>query len=104
MIVCVQGRKDGSEVVLLEADDFHRFSVRLVGDGAAEALRASGTGRLISTSEAFVSVDAVRKLAGRETDESWDEGFSAMLRYAQSHGWLSSDGSEIKAHLESETA
>jgi hypothetical protein len=96
VIVCVQ---DG--VSLLDADDFRHFSVRLVGSGAAELLQAGGTGRLISDSEAFVSVAAVRELAGRDADPSWQEGFSAMLRYAQGHGWLSDDGSEIKAHLES---
>ena len=96
MIVCVQDRT----TVLLDADDFRHFSVRLVGSGAAEALQAGGTGRLIGNSEALVSVHAVRRLADREADPAWTEGFAAMLRYAQQHGWLSEDGSEIKAHLE----
>ena len=100
MIVYVQRRPDGSDVALLDAEDFHHFSVRLAGAGAAEALQAGGTGRLINPTEAWVSVAAVRRLAGRDTDESWHEGFSAMLRYAQGHGWLSADGSEIRAHIE----
>ncbi|HEU5270783.1 MAG TPA: hypothetical protein VFU36_12725 [Jatrophihabitans sp.] len=101
MIVCVQNSTDGSDVTLLDADDFHHFSVRLAGPGATEALPAHGIGRLINPAEAFVTVAAVRRLAGRDADASWNEGFAAMLRYAQSRGWLSDDGSEIRAHLES---
>lgn len=104
MIVYVQDRPDGSDVALLDAEDFHHFSVRLAGAGSAEALQASGTGRLINPTEAFVAVAAVRRLAARDTDESWNEGFAAMLRFAQRHGWLSEDGSEIRAHLESGAA
>lgn len=100
MIVQVQARADDSEVVLLHAENFKDFSVRLIGPGAAAALAATGTGRLINDSEAYVSVAAVRRLASREADETWNEGFASMLRYAQSHGWMTEDGSEVKAHIE----
>ncbi len=92
--------KDAGEVMLLEADDFKHFSVRLVGPGAAGALAETGTGRLINDSEARVSVAAVRRLADRDSDVSWNEGFVGMLRYADSRGWLTEDGTEVTAHLE----
>ena len=100
MIVQVESREDTGEVVLLQAEDFKNFSVRLIGPGAAGVLAETGTGRLINDSEAYVSVAAVRRLANRDADASWNEGLAGMLRYAQSHGWLTGDGAEVNAHLE----
>jgi len=50
--------------------------------------------------EAMVRVDAVRRLAGAAVRGKWETDFAAMLDYARSKGWLSDDGSSIRAHVE----
>lgn len=46
-----------------------------------------------------VSRDAVRALAGPAADDpSWSAGFEEMLSYADRHGWLTPDGTGIRAH------
>lgn len=100
MIVCVRPAGRAAEATLLQAGDFRNFSVRLLGRHVADPLTAIGIGQLVGDAEALVSVAAVRRLADRAADQAWNEGFSAMLDYARSRGWLTEDGSQIRAHLE----
>jgi hypothetical protein len=102
VIIRVQPAAAGASVALLDVDDLGRFSVQLVGEvaEAEQALRATGTGSLVNESEALIMVDSVRRMAGREADEAWQAGFAAMLGYARSKGWLTADGSQLRAHIE----
>jgi hypothetical protein len=49
---------------------------------------------------AWIRVDAVVHLADAVADVAWHEGFGAMVDYARSKGFLSDDGTAIRAHLE----
>jgi len=51
----------------------------------------------------FVQRDAVRVMAGATADtEEWQAGFDAMLAYADRSGWLSPDGTAVRAHCSAE--
>jgi hypothetical protein len=43
----------------------------------------------------------VVNLAGaRGADPDWAASFQAMVDYARSHGFLSADGTQVRAHVE----
>jgi hypothetical protein len=91
-------------VSLADPADCGRFHVELHGQGddAAldAALRASDIGSSAAPGEAEVRVDAVRRMAVGSVGDSWEKDFDAMLSYAGSKGWLSADGTTIRAHVE----
>jgi hypothetical protein len=90
---------DGDAVRLDEPEDCTRFHVAVVGD-ADGALAAAGAGRFEDRDTAFVSVDAVRGMAAGRVGAGWAGDFAAMLRFAESKGWLADDGTTIQAHVE----
>ena len=52
-------------------------------------------------SVAFITVDAVRRLAGDlAADPDWNAGLDKMLAYAGSKGWMDPSGTAIQAHVE----
>jgi hypothetical protein len=65
----------------------------------ASALEADNWGRL-DGDHAWLSVGAL-KSAGAAEGAAWDEGFTQMMGYAASQGWVSPDGLQVRAHLES---
>jgi hypothetical protein len=83
---------------LVEPSDFGRFHVQLTTapERGAEALRAAG-GEL--TGEGAVVPQALlRTLAGDAADAAWEQGFAAMVDYASTHGWVTTDGG-LRAHV-----
>ncbi|MCD2186177.1 hypothetical protein [Actinomycetospora soli] len=50
----------------------------------------------------MVPVETLRRLAAGQVDEGWDHKFAGMLSYAQDKGWMSEDGTAVRAHLERE--
>jgi hypothetical protein len=77
-------------------DDFKGFKV-VVESGDGNALFS--VGRLAHRDTAWINADAVRRLAGDAANAQWEEGFAAMLAYAQIKGWLD-DAGDIQAHVE----
>jgi len=74
-------------------------------EGLAAALESSGAGCL-GGDDALLTPDSLRNLAASAADEDgevldaeWEEGFSAMLDYAGSSGWIDDDGA-VRAHVE----
>jgi hypothetical protein len=49
---------------------------------------------------AWITTEAVMALAGDAADDAWQAGFDGMIDYARGHGFLSEDGTSIRAHLE----
>jgi hypothetical protein len=94
---------DASSVTLEESDDCTRFHVEVVGEGddaaLGRALAAAGAGRF-DGGDAFVDVEAVRRLAAGRVGPTWDADFAAMVDYARTKGWLDSEGGAIQAHVE----
>ncbi|NMO94150.1 hypothetical protein [Actinomycetospora sp. TBRC 11914] len=50
----------------------------------------------------MVPVATLRRLADGRVPEGWDADFEKMLAYAREKGWLSEDGTAVRAHLERE--
>ncbi len=104
MFVLVDLEDVPPSVRLAEADDCGRFHVAVHGNGHApavdDALAAAGAGWLDGDGDAMVEVAAVRAMAEGQVDAEWEQRFTAMLEYAATKGWLSDDGSTIRAHLE----
>lgn len=88
---------------LREAHDFTSFAVvvpttadlPLPPEAVPRSLgRVTEDGRHV-----FVRQDAVGVLAGpMAASDEWRAGFQAMLAHAERSGWLSPDGSGIRAH------
>ena len=86
---------------LLEPSDFKSFKVVVRGgrDERAAERALAPVAEWLGDDHVAVSVDAVRRLAGAEAETAeWQQGFAAMLGYAESKGWMVGDA--IKAHVE----
>jgi len=93
-------------VTLEEPDDTHRFQVTVRGgQGGADtalvfgALVDAAAGRL-DADDAWITVDAVRRLAAGRVGPDWDDELTGMLDYADSKGWLDTAAHAIRAHVE----
>ena len=90
-------------VTLEEPDDTARFHVLVRGgtDPAMVygALVDAAAGRL-EGDDAWIAVDAVRRMAGGGVATGWDADLGAMLDFARNKGWLDDAGHAIRAHVE----
>lgn len=93
MVIVVQ---DGN-VRLEEPSDFEGFKVVVHGDDTSAI---DSVGRLEDRDTAWIQMEAVRKLAGDAADQTWEDGYDAMLAYAREKGWLHDARREIRAHVE----
>ena len=110
MYVLVDLETTPAGVSLQEPQDCGRFRMAVRGvDSVAlgRVLAATATGWLLSTGggeeelgEAYVWIDAVRRMSVGRVGESWDSDLSGMVSYARSKGWLSQDEKAIRAHIE----
>ena len=86
-------------VTLRERDVFTAFHVEAATGDIDDVLTALGAnGAAISDDHVWINVDAVRRWAS--SDDTWEQGFSAMLAFAAGKGWLSEDERMIQAHVE----
>lgn len=96
-----------TRVALADPDVFDRLAVIVAGGGSREELaRATADiGGLDHDGEhLFVARGALRSLAGeRAVSAAWMEGFDAMIEYAESKGWVDSEG-RVRAHVQWEGA
>ncbi len=90
-----------TQPTLVEPTIFTAFDVLAPGRDVADVLEALGAdgAPCDEPGHVFVSIDAVRRLAGTHADEAWEGQLDGMLSYAGSKGWLSEDEAMIKAHL-----
>lgn len=92
----------GDRLSLSRADDFKRFKV-VMCDRAIDSFRAVAAdvapGLTLQDAEtAWVSCEWLRR-AGPD-DADWRAGVDAMLDKARPMGWVSEDGTAIRAHVE----
>ena len=111
MFVQVDLRSTPPVVSLEEPADTKRFHLVVVGSSVASsgarsdlglvygALVDAAAGRL-EGDDAWISVDAVRRMASGRVGPEWDGDLAAMLDYAATKGWLDEAGHAIKAHVE----
>jgi hypothetical protein len=94
-------------VSLEDPADTKQFHVSIVNGTSPEAdfglvfgaLVDAAAGRL-EGEHAWITIDAVRRMAKDRVDEGWNDDFDAMLAYAKQQGWLDENGNAIRAHLE----
>ena len=90
-------------VTLEEPEDTKRFHVAVVGGKdwglVFGALVDAAAGRL-EGEDAFITVDAVRRLADGRVPDGWNEDVDAMIEYARSKGWFDDETHAIRAHVE----
>jgi hypothetical protein len=97
----VEVRGDHAEI--RDADNCRALDVR-VGNGDRlhldRALRAAGLGGWDGGEEAELTVSGLHAAASLgEVGTDWQERWDAMLGYAATKGWLTADGSGVRAHL-----
>lgn len=103
MIIDIDLTGGNSTFDLVEPEDCKRFHVAARGGDAealGAALSAGNVGRLLPSGEAVIETQAVLRLAEGRVPEGWEDEFAAMLKYAESKGWLDGSGSAIQAHVE----
>lgn len=103
MFVQVDLRSHPPVVTLEEPDDTKRFHVVVVGGTdwglVFGALVDAAAGRL-EGDDAFITIDAVRRMAVGRVGPEWDDDLAAMLEYARSKAWIDEGGNAIRAHVE----
>jgi hypothetical protein len=90
-------------VSLEEPDDCRRFHVAIGDlslDVAEQALEREDVGTFSDHNTAWIKITALRTLAETRVPPDWSERFDAMLRYAETKGWLSTDGTQVNGHCE----
>lgn len=90
-------------VTLEEPDATESFQVTVVGGDSWAllfgALVDAAAGRL-EGNDAWIAVDAVRRMAKGRVGPGWDGELDAMLAYARTKEWLDPTGNAIRAHVE----
>jgi hypothetical protein len=92
------------EVALEEPDDFTRFHVSARGardrSRLGAALTGAGAGSL-DGDDALVDVAWLRAAAAAGgVGADWQQGFTAMLDYAERKGWTGAGRGTVRAHVE----
>jgi len=90
------------------ADDCTSLDVRAAPDSRPsldEALRGSGLGAWDGGTEAGLNVAELRRrAAAQDVSPDWAQRWAAMIAYARRQGWLSRDGTTVRAHVIDPTA
>jgi hypothetical protein len=93
----------GEQADVRDPDNCRALDVRVsAGDrlGVDAALRAAGLGRRDGGAEAHLSIAALHAAAaGGLVASDWPDRWHAMIRYAEMNGWVSPDGTHLRAHL-----
>jgi hypothetical protein len=104
MIVAVDLASPSSGTKLADPEDFTTLKLICEGGGGLEALKnaLAGLGSVDEDgSHVWLAVDGLKTLAGRLASEAdWIRRLDGMLGYAGLNGWLSEDGTAIRAHIE----
>ncbi len=103
MFVAVDLESMPPVVTLEEPDDTTRFHVAVRGGTDPGrlygALVDAAAGRL-EGDDAWISVDAVRRMAAGRVATGWESSLGAMVDYARGKGWFDEAARAIRAHVE----
>jgi hypothetical protein len=92
-----------AQAQVMEADDLGRLhvSTALQPGDVERALQESGIGTTVENGHAMLTVNVLHALAAQAaTAPDWDEGWTAMLSFARSRGWITGDDRGVWAHVE----
>lgn len=87
---------------IIEADDCHRLHLAArPGTDVGLVLRSTGFGQAVDEEKVLLDVGRLHSAAeAAASGASWESGWTAMIEYAGTQGWLSSDGRSVAAHVE----
>ena len=92
---------DPDAVILDEPDVFTSFAVTAPADATADLDARLGPIGTYDGEHVWVDREELAALAGpKATDPDWQSGLAAMVDYARKSGFLSEDGTAIRAHVE----
>ena len=100
MIVELDLRGAEPEARLVDPDDFKAFKVVVAGDAPTLGERVAGLGIVRLDEHAWVSIDALRSLAGGAATPAWEESLQSMIAYARSKDWVDDEVGAVRAHVE----
>jgi hypothetical protein len=93
----------GTKVQVRDPDNCRALDVRVSAADRASldtALRATSLGAWTGGPEADLNVAELRAAAARgPVGADWPQRWDAMLSYAAAKGWLTADGTHVRAHL-----
>lgn len=98
---------DGITATIEECDDFHRLHVasKLDRNETDSALRHAGIGYLTEDGDALLSIRVLHERAAKNGSvHDWERQWTKMIDYASSHGWISADEQNVRAHIETATS
>ncbi len=100
-------RISSDSVELAEPSDFTAFYAVCppgLADGElVDIVRREDLGDLLpGGGHLMVPLETVRRLAAGRVGPDWARDFDSMIAYAAGKGWLSEDGTRVRAHVESE--
>jgi hypothetical protein len=98
----MQVRVSPGSVALDEPDDCSSFKVLLAEEakGTLPGLLESASAGKLDNQDVLVSVDWIKGECVGRIGMGWNYRFANMLVYAAGKGWLSDDGSHVRAHIE----
>lgn len=90
--------REASGLVLLEADDFKNFKLRLVGGPNLVGLLPEGV-TLLDSGNALIACDLIPSLATAPKSTAWRSGFEKMIAAAAKFGWIDEASNAIRSHV-----
>ena len=100
MIIELELRGAGVETRLVDPDDFTAFKV--IARGEAPALADGVAAPVVAKVEehAWISIEALRDLAGAAATPAWEASLTSMIEFARSRDWVDDELGAIRAHVE----
>jgi hypothetical protein len=92
-------RVSAEGTTLEDPEDLKRFSVEVTPAVTDLPTGLTGWGT-VEGDHVWVNVESVRRAAAGRVGARWDADFAGMIDYARVKGWLSGDGTAIRAHIE----
>ena len=101
----MQVRVSPGSVALDEPDDCSSFKLLLAKEARANlpALLHTASAGKLDHEDVLVSVDWIRSECTGRIGMGWNYRFANMLVYAAGKGWLSDDGTHVRAHIETDS-
>jgi hypothetical protein len=91
-------------LTLEKPDDCASLAVRVPSElrgHLAESLRIAGIGIPAGPNEVDLHIDSLKDWAvAGQIGPDWGGRWDAMVRYASANGWVSADGTLVRAHIE----
>jgi hypothetical protein len=101
MRVLIDSVDQTDRVSVVDVDDLRRLHVETGltdPNRIAAALEAGGAGRLDGDA-VWLDIEYLRTSADPSDPAPWADSFYKMIDFARTHGWLSADSKQVRAHI-----